>query len=167
MNRGQVAGIVIGVLLSISVSVYYVCVQFEKLKKAKQAAANQVRGGQPLVPQSQMIDSHPETEPTVVEVADPEPAISQFLIPDPELQQKPPAPEQHPTFPELIEPSAPDLSKTPPPSFEEAGKYPTLPVELEPPPPYPGFLASEVQPYPINITLQIIDVYSSCVVAVV
>lgn len=94
-----------------------------------------------------MNDSHPETEPSVVDVADPEPTI---LIPDPELQQGPLASEQHPTFPELIEPSAPALSKTPPPSFEEAGKYPTLSLELEPPPPYPGFPVSEAQPYPIN-----------------
>ena len=149
LSRGQIAGTVIGVLISISVSVY-VCVQFEKLKKAKQAVANQARGRQPLVPRSQTNDSHPESEPTVAEVADPELTISQFSDPDLESQLGLPAPERQPSFPVVIEPSAPALSKTPPPSFEEAVKYPTLSLELEPPPPYPGFPVSEVQPYPIN-----------------
>ncbi len=138
-------------MLSVGVSVY-VCVQFEKLKKAKQAAANRVRSRHPLVSQSQMTDSLLETGAAAIEVDGPEPTISQLLLPDSVLGREPPAPdhEQQPSFPELVEPSAPTLSKTPPPTFEEAGKYPTLSLELDPPPPYPGLLTSELQQYPLN-----------------
>jgi hypothetical protein len=138
-------------LLSIGVSVY-VCVQFEKLKKAKQAAANRVRSRHPLVPESQTSDSLLETGAAAIEVDGPEPTISQLLFPDPVLEREPPGPdhEQHPSFPELVEPSDPTLSKTPPPTFEEAGKYPTLSLELDPPPPYPGLSTPELQQYPLN-----------------
>ena len=151
LSRGQVAGVVIGVMLTVGVSVY-VCAQFEKLKRAKQAVANRVRGRHPPVPHSQTNDSHHET--AAVEAAGPEPTVSQLLIPDPESpvsELVPSAPEQQQSsFLELLEPSAPALSKTPPPSFEEAGKYPTYSLELEPPPPYPGLPVSESQQYPIN-----------------
>lgn len=152
LSRGQIAGIVIGVALGLCISLY-VLSQFEKLKKAKQAAANQARVRQPLVPQSQPN----ETESDVVVVAGPEPTISELSILDTEapLASEPgpsfpvPVPSA-PSFPELIEPSAPTLCKTPPPSFEEASRYPTKSLELDPPPPYPGYSVFDTQPYPIN-----------------
>ena len=146
LSMGQVAGIVIGTLTAVGVF-GYVCMQYEKMKKARQANSNQVRSRQP---QSQTTDSFLETGAAAVEVAGPEPSDSQLLITDTGLE--PPAPEQQPSFSQLIEPSAPTLSKTPPPSFEEAGKYPTLSLELEPPPPYSGLSVSEaeLQQYPLN-----------------
>lgn len=148
LNRGEIAGIVIGTLIGVSILVY-VCMQYEKMKKAKQAASNRVRSRHL---QSQMTDSFLETGATAVEVADPEPSDSQLLITDTVFGLEPPGSERQPSFPQLIEPSAPTLSKTPPPSFEDADKYPTLSMELDPPPPYPGLSVSEaeLQQYPLN-----------------
>lgn len=143
------AGVVIAVLLSVSVIVY-ICVQFEKVKKAKRAVANRVRGRYPLAPGSQVNDSQLETEAAADDLVSLEPTFSQLLIADPESsvpELGPSASEQQPSF---VEPSAPAFSMTPPPSFEEASKYPTLSLELDPPPPYPGFPLTELQQYPIN-----------------